>query len=888
MTPERWQRVKGICLAVLEDQEYRRADAVAELCQGDAELERDVVALMASARDAESLFERPALSSPAALHALELAVPSIRLAPGARIGAYRVISEIGRGGMGTVYLAERADDEYRQRVAVKLADAHSSAVLRWFREERQILAGLEHPNIARLLDGGTTPEGVPYLVMEYVDGLPIDEFCRTHRLSLTERLGMFRQVCAAVDFAHRHLVVHRDIKPRNILVTNGVPKLLDFGIATLIDGSTDRQSVAAPSEPRRPLTPLYASPEQLADGPITTATDVYALGVLLYVLLAGVPPFQPPAKDGTLAAAVRDREPVPPSEAVDGRERGRLSGDLDAIVLKALQREPAKRYPSAAAFIDDLDRHLSGRPVDARGDRLGYRTVKLLRRHVVAVIASVCVLIALLAGLGAALREQRQTELERQRAQRHFDNVRQLASSLIFEVNDQIETLPGSMAARQLLIRRALEYFDNLAAEERNNLGLQRELAAAYDKLGSVLGRPLRANLGDTGAALSSFRKSLAIRQALALTRPDDRDAQLELWSSYHVLTDVLRDAQGTTDALEILDEAYAVAANLLRRWPEDPAAIRAAAEAEVLRQRVWVQSGAIEKTRQSVEAGLALFGRLLAQEPGNRNLEGEIASLHGRMAIVLLKLGQPAAALPHAQQRVAMLRNEPSPDGQRSPRERRDRSSALLQLAQVLARVPDPAGAARAQREAVDLRRELATEDPSDRQSIINLVVAQMEIGEVLNRNREFGAAIPPLREAVALGDRLAAADPRHIYIRVTLLSSLVRLATALLAVDPGSRDAAPLIERAIEIARSTVEADPADARFQFELAQAYALEGDLVARRDQHAIPGAAQSWYQKSFAILTDLRGSGRLAGGTLNGDEPARMAEIAGHLEARGSR
>src|SRR5262249_48227640 len=246
-----------ISMAVLERPEEERAACIERLCGGDPILERDVIALLDSADQAADLFETPAISAPLGVRALEGMVQSRRLEAGARIGAYRIVREIGRGGMGTVYLAERADDEYNQRVALKLADVRSEAVLKWFRDERQTLATLEHPNIARLMDGGTMPEGIPYLVMEFVDGLPIDEYCVARQLSVDERLRLFRQVCAAVEVAHRHLVVHRDLKPRNILVADDVPKLLDFGIATVLDSRRDGDvSPAGASAALRLMTPL--------------------------------------------------------------------------------------------------------------------------------------------------------------------------------------------------------------------------------------------------------------------------------------------------------------------------------------------------------------------------------------------------------------------------------------------------------------------------------------------------------------------------------------------------------------------------------------------------------------------------------------------------------
>ena len=887
MTPEQWRRVKAFSAAVMERPPDEQAACLSSLCQGDTDLEREVLALLEAASRADRLFEGPLLAAPEMASALRSAMHSPTLEAGARVGAYRIVREIGRGGMGTVYLAERADDEYSQRVALKLADVRSDAVLSWFRDERQTLASLEHPNIARLTDGGTMPDGVPYLIMEFVDGPPIDEYCATRQLDIEPRLRLFKKVCAAVDLANRHLIVHRDLKPRNILVADDEPKLLDFGIATVLESSRDQSGkVTGTNSPNGLMTPLYASPEQLNGDPITTATDVYALGVLLHRLLTDHAPYEVTGGGpGALSRAICEQEPLRPSACAQNRSwRHRLAGDLDAIVLKAMRKDPNERYGSAAALATDIERYLAGRPVEACGERVGYRAGKFIRRNLAASVASALVIIALVAGLGLAVWQQRQTEHERQRAQHHFDSVRQLASSLIFEVHDRIEDLPGSIPARQLLVSRAIEYFDGLAAEERNNLPLQRELAAAYEKLGTVLGRPFRSNLGDSAAALASYRKALAIRQQLAEARPDDRDIQLELWSNYHMLGDMLREAVGTREALENDGRASELSSRLQRQWPDDPAVLRVAGQTEVMRQRTFLQSGAIEDLRRSIENALAIDERLLGRQPANQDIRNDIASLHGRMAVALLKLGQPAAALPHAQQRLAMATVVSTASAREFVQTRRARSAGLLQVAQVLARTGDVAALEQAQREALDLRRAIAAEDPTDRQSTIDLMVAHLEIGDLLLRRREAAKAVGPLRDAVDLSGRLVDADPHDVFVRLSRLSTLVRLATALHAAGSSAQDeAVRLIGQAIGIARSAVGADPEDARFQFELSQALAVKGDLES--DAHRLGVSEESgapWYEESLAILRKLRDAGRLAGGTLNGDEPARMAEIENKL------
>jgi serine/threonine protein kinase/Tfp pilus assembly protein PilF len=365
---------------------------------------------------------------------------------GRRIGPYQVLQEIGHGGMGTVYLAARADDQYQKRVAIKVVRGLDSAeVVRHFRRERQILAGLEHPNIARLLDGGTTEDGLPYFAMQFVEGIPIDRFCDEHRLSVRERLELFQGVCAAVEHAHRNLVVHRDIKPGNILVTTeGVPRLVDFGIAKLLNPEIAGE---APTATGLAMTPDYASPEQARGGPITTATDVYSLGVVLYELLTGHRPYRLRSREPLeVLKAVCEEEPERPSTAVgrteertlpDGtaqattadsvsrtregtpdRLRRRLRGDLDNIVLMALRKEPQRRYGSVEALSEDLRRYLEGLPVKAHRATAWYRASKFVRRHAFGVAAGVTVLV-LVVGFGVSMAVlSARVSAERDRAER--------------------------------------------------------------------------------------------------------------------------------------------------------------------------------------------------------------------------------------------------------------------------------------------------------------------------------------------------------------------------------------------------------------------------------------------------------------------------------------
>jgi serine/threonine protein kinase/TolB-like protein/Tfp pilus assembly protein PilF len=410
MTREEWLHIKDIVAGTMGEQEPARQAYIASRCGSDMTLRSEVESLVESTIRAAQLYETPTLLITGAgvvLDALRETEETSRV--GERIGAYRLLRELGGGGMGTAYLAARADDEFQKNVAIKLIKRgmDTDAVLRRFRHERQILADLDHPNIARLLDGGTTADGLPYFVMEYVDGEPIDRYCRERGLPTTERLQIFRHVCDAVQHAHQKQVIHRDLKPSNILVTGeGTPKLLDFGISKAL--TPDRGSIAEePTLLARAMTPQFASPEQVRGESVTTASDVYSLGVLLYELLTGSPPYR---FDGRTLEEIDDTicrgQVEKPSSIAQRALQRQLSGDLDTIVLKALRKEPERRYATVEQFSEDVRRHLGGLPILARADDLGYRAKKFITRYRVRAIEAtlLAAVIAVVAGLALSSR----------------------------------------------------------------------------------------------------------------------------------------------------------------------------------------------------------------------------------------------------------------------------------------------------------------------------------------------------------------------------------------------------------------------------------------------------------------------------------------------------
>ena len=556
MTADDWRRVKQIFGEALERDAAEREAFVDAACGHDATLASEVRSLLHYSDAAAGMYEAPVVRVTRMAAALETASPAQHTLTGTIVGPYRVLHEIGRGGMGSVYLAERIEGEFDQRVAIKfVGNIASGLLLRRFRDERRILATLDHPNIAHLLDGGTSPTGLPYVIMEYVDGVPIDAFCDQHDLDLDARLQLFRLVCSAVQYAHQRLVVHRDLKPSNILVTaEGIPKLLDFGIAKIVEPG--EQPDAAATTMFRALTPESASPEQVRGDPITIATDVYALGVLLYRLITGRSPYGSITRTDALFRSICEDVPPAPS----GLEGGVSSPELDLIVLKALRKEPERRYGSVEQFSDDIERYRDGRPLLAAPDSRRYRAYKFIMRHRIAVAGATVALTAVLAGASIAMYQARVAQRERARAEQRFADVRRLANSFLFEFHDAIADLPGSLNARQLVVKRAAEYLDGLAREAHDDVALQRELATANTRLGEILGGGGVSSLGDLDQAESRYNAALERRRELALRADADQSdldglAQLRVQLSrfFIVKGDLARAEQEAREATQVV-----------------------------------------------------------------------------------------------------------------------------------------------------------------------------------------------------------------------------------------------------------------------------------------------------------------------------------------------
>jgi eukaryotic-like serine/threonine-protein kinase len=474
----RWRLVEEIFHAVVEKPSEERSAYLAEVCGEDADLRREVESLLSHEGGAEGVL-RSALSD--AAHRLSLGQQNYI---GSRIGPYNIVRQLGRGGMGTVYLAMRSDQHYLQTVAIKLVKSgmDSDEIAARFRNERQILANLSHPNIAVILDGGSTADGLPYMVMEYIEGQRITDFSKTRHLPLRERVLLFRSVCLAVHHAHQKLVIHRDIKPSNILVTrDGVPKLLDFGIAKLLVPELASSDLTTTVAANRLMTPDYASPEQILGETLATSSDIYSLGVVLFELLTESRPYSTAGLPPREIERIVSRETTTkPSELRDlpRRIKKELKGDLENIVLMAMRKEPARRYKSAEQFAEDLSRYLNGQPVIARPDTPAYRAAKFIRRHM-AVVGAIAGLFVVLAGVITTAWQAQQADRARSAAQREADFL-----SSMFLASTPEEAADRVVTARDLLDRGAERVDRDLASAPEARAAMLETFGLAYRRLG--------------------------------------------------------------------------------------------------------------------------------------------------------------------------------------------------------------------------------------------------------------------------------------------------------------------------------------------------------------------------------------------------------------------
>jgi serine/threonine protein kinase len=722
---------------------------------------------------------------------------------GRRIGQYSIVGEIGRGGMGAVYRAVRADDQYRRAVAVKVIAQGflTPEALARFRTERQILATLQHPNIAALLDGGETEDGAPYIVLEYIEGEPLLDYCRNRKLGVPHRLELFRALCSAVQHAHQLLVIHRDIKPGNVLVTNdGVPKLLDFGIAKLLTTDVIPGAITNTRTVQRVLTPQYASPEQIRGEQLTTASDVYSLGVLLYELLTSSSPYRTTGKAPVdLGRIVCESHPLRLTAAPiqDARLRRQLSGDLENIVAMALRKEPERRYQSVQQFSDDIGRFLQGLPVSAREDTLLYVVSKLVKRNKLATAAFALLAISIVIGWLTAINEHRRTE-------ERFQEVRKLANTMLFDLSRDIESLPGSTQVREKLVRTGLDYLSRLSTQSED-LSLLWDVSQGYERIGDVQGDPDGPNLGLTRDALNSYRKAMTLVQTVVRQRRDYETLSCLVWLHYKC-GDLESRVAGATRAIDDYNKGLEVAAAMGRELSHertDELLRQGFQRLSMAQMQAGLRKGAIESAQKATEAAV----RTAAARPGSGS-EATVARTVVQLGNVLWLQGD----LNHAAERFET---------------------------------------------AIATYERLLKESPGDNTLLQDLADAYRRAGDLRGNPAQFHFGDPKMaeqyhRKSLQIAERFVLRDPRDAKAQSRYAVGLRRLGAVTRGTKP--HEAVDYYSRAIEISGALLRESPGDLATQRDIANhrcglAYAL----LNMRQYEAARQQAQAAVDMQRAIL-----------------------------------
>ena len=821
-----WSRIEEIFLAAAELPLPDQAPYLDAACHGDVKLRAEVESLLEAERKSSQDPSRttPRSSITSVVHSASEALNREDLA-GQHLGPWKVVTQIGRGGMGSVFLAERADDEFQKQVAIKVIrrGMDSEDLIARFREERQILAQLNHPYIAQLLDGGITPDGRPYLVMEFVEGQPLGDYCRERDLSVDARCRLFMKVCEAVACAHRNLVVHRDLKPGNVLVsTDGTPKLLDFGIARLLTAAGPGDAPLTTAALRQ-YTPDYASPEQVLGLAVTTAADVYALGGILFQLLAGTKAHRITTYTSEEIRRTVCESPLEkPSAAATRRPEHaafsrRIAGDLDNIVLMAMRREPERRYESVDALRRDVERHLNGLPVHARGDGLRYRAGKFLVRHRFGVLAAAMVLFAVFGGLLVSLRqtavatEQRaiaererdsarkaqalaeqehsaaekqrglaeesavEADMQRGKAESSLSQLVDLASATFLGINKQLERIPGATEPRLAVVKTSVDYLDKLMTGEPSP-ALELAAATGYQEMGDVLGSPNGPNLGDTKGAMENYNKSLAVLRRRGIA---DFDGELQRITTLEHIGALQTDTGGLQTSRSTFQQALAALDAMPKHWRERPRTLFEEANLNLgysfLMSRLDSTAGL-----PFAEKAVRILDALASANPGVMQFEESRASAYGNLSLVVATAGDreraKAITLKTIELRINNLSRHPG-----DVRFQRDLMMGYGRMGDYSGgsffssltgdpREGDTVSALAYYKKAQGLAESIFKADPSDDQALEDFTMTTMRTGMVLTSDSAIPESLAYLAKA---GDLLEAArqkSPASRSIRLNL----------------------------------------------------------------------------------------------------------------------
>ena len=833
MLPEEWQKLEEIFQTAADLSPDSQTIYLDSACRGNPDLRREVEAMLAAS-------PLGLIESTIAATADDLIEQNDPLV-GTWLGPYRIAGVLGRGGMGTVYRAFREDDQFHKQVAIKVIPrlmAGPDAVAR-FRAERQILANLEHSNIARLFDGGTS-EGIPYLVMEYIEGVPITQYVREKALSIPDRLHLIESVCGAVLYAHRNLVIHRDLKPANILVAaDGTVKLLDFGVAKLADPAAGQATLTS----EMMMTPDYASPEQIRGEAVTTASDVYSLGVVLYEVLTGERPYRiTSANLHELERVVCKTEPRKPStlEHLPARTRRRLAGDLDNIVLMALRKDVARRYGSVEQLSEDIRRHLAGLPVEARRDTVWYRGHKFLLRNRWSAAAAVLVAASLVTGSVIALRQTRA-------AQARFDQLRGFAHAVLVDLNAQLIDIPGTVKARQALIAYVDDHLRQAAAvHASDDTALATEFATTYLRLGEIQ--------GPTPEAIASLQKGrLLLERKHRRGSPDPADVLL-LARLRVTAGSTLLDLGRSAEAVENLQAAQTLAGSLQIGWNAEAELLQAWADWRLA--RLYRMQYQLDKGEGLSRRAVTICQDLLQHGVRTREVYAVYEGSRNVLAAVLRRLGRWQEAMDLYQQVLDDTERRAAEDPS-SLGLQRDLARDHQIVGDMVARVPGHRREVRLHvRRAIEIAERLVALDPSD-------ITAQGELGQYLasaGETLELGGYLPAevladpgdgeealsyMRRALPIFKKILQKDPDDSTIQLYTALTEADLGE-LLAIRTRSADAISWIRQGLSRMSRLVERDPENTLQYLELLG--------IQRRLVHALPLVGQG--QEALRLGEDL--------------------------------
>ncbi len=898
MNPNEWQQIKEIFNAAIDLPENERA---LFLETHDENILQQVRKLLKANENAHDFIVESAFVDVGLVDENET-----DFYIGKQIDDYKILEEIGRGGMGTVYLAERADESYSKKVAIKLIrrGMDTSAVLKRFVMERKILAGLENPNIAGLLDGGSTSDGLPYLVMEYIEGLPVTRFCDLHRFSIEERLELFRKICAAVSYAHQNLVIHRDLKPSNILVTDGgEPKLLDFGIAKLLNPDWSLETNEATGTMFRLMTPEYASPEQIRGLTITTASDVYSLGVLLYELLSGMRPYKIESRlPQEVAQVILTQEPIRPSEISNFKfqipnsgtksetnsNQGQqttnerqitnpkskiqnlksLKGDLDNIILKALRKEPERRYQSVQELSEDIRRHTVGLPVTATADTIAYRLDKFIKRHRLEVFAGILIGIILLTATVITTRQTFIATRERDKAERRFNETRKIANSLLFEIHDSLSDLPGATRSRELLVKRALEYLNTLSAEAGDNPELLLELSIAYRKIAGIQGDPYSANTGNISEATESYKKSLELQEKLLSIRPDDLKLHREILKTALDLGDNLFSQGNYSEAQKVFVRAIDSAKIAAEKEPQT-AAFKTNLSLLYLRLS-WLDSADAHQSNKIdyFELAKSYSEEALALSPEDEDVINTAAEIFTSIGNNLGNpdyndLGKTTEAIPFLQKTLS-IRQRLADKYPNSNSHLNLLGIAFKDLGDIFLAKGDEEKATQNYKKALEIHKSLAEKD--DKNALARATVAYdlTKLGNALLKKGEIEQAFDKHLEAVAILEKSYLVDEGNIMIAHSLANSLESLGDSF-AAKKQNNEALSNYNRSLQIEEG-LNSKQTNAEFQRKIAQIYYKIGKTKTNIRKQCTEASAA--FRKSIEMFNQIQTKSSLSPSNLN--------------------